>query len=110
MAGEAIILEEDNDRGHGSEGSGTNYIKEARKAIDAYFNVANSPDLSPIENVWRVLKQRLKQRRYKNLADLKDAMIQEWDKISQKLINRYIDSMPRRIFNMMCNSGQMTQW
>ncbi|KAI4905670.1 hypothetical protein NFI96_009252 [Prochilodus magdalenae] len=40
-----------------------------------------SPDLNPIENLWRELKLRVSQRQPRNLADLEEICMEEWAKI-----------------------------
>ena len=41
----------------------------------------SSPDLSPIENVWRIMKRRIRQRRPRTVEQLKSCIHQEWAKI-----------------------------
>ncbi|GBL81264.1 hypothetical protein AVEN_143589-1 [Araneus ventricosus] len=43
---------------------------------------ASSPDLSPIENIWRILKRNMAQCRPRNIQQLQDYLRQEWEKIS----------------------------
>jgi transposase len=73
-----------------------------------------SPDLNPIENIWRVLKQRLRNRKPHGgwkLSDLKEAMINIWEKeISIDLINKYIDTMPERIRMVRLRKGAPSGW
>ncbi len=45
---------------------------------------ACSPDLSPIENVWRILKCKMRQRRPRTVAHLKTCLQEEWTKLHLK--------------------------
>ena len=38
----------------------------------------NSPDLSPIENVWGIIQARLDKRQFKNFEDYKSGLLEEW--------------------------------
>jgi transposase len=51
--------------------------------IPLHERPSSSPDLNPIENVWRILKQRIKQRSKfpSNLSEMKQAVQEEWDKL-----------------------------
>ncbi len=42
---------------------------------------ACSPDLSPIENIWRIIKRKMRQRRPKTVEQLEACIRQEWDNI-----------------------------
>lgn len=59
----------------------------------------SSPDLNPIENIWGIIKHRLDARRAQlTTREEVIAVIQEeWDRISARELQLYIDSMPRRI-------------
>ena len=67
---EPLIFQQDNATCHTSH--------ESRSTIDILFNEniidwpPNSPDLSPIENVWSILKEKLSKTKIKNLDDLRD--------------------------------------
>jgi len=41
-----------------------------------------SPDLNPIEHVWRILKQRVQKRFPRSKADLRQYLQEEWAKLS----------------------------
>jgi transposase len=54
----------------------------------------NSPDLSPIENLWSVLKSKVGKRCPKNLQELEQFAIDKWAKLPQNLVKRTILSVP----------------
>ncbi|KAG1132613.1 hypothetical protein G6F38_013287 [Rhizopus arrhizus] len=60
---------------------------------------AQSPDLNPIEHVWHQLKWKLSyyERRAKNTNELRERVEKIWNDFDKKLCQRYIDSMPARI-------------
>ena len=43
---------------------------------------SQSPDLNPIENLWRELKGRISQRQPQNLKNLEKVCMEEWAKIA----------------------------
>lgn len=57
---------------------------------------ANSPDLDPIENIWRILKQRIVKRWPKDVAEVEMAVREEWDKLSLEDIRRYCSGSEMR--------------
>jgi transposase len=66
-----------------------------------------SPDLSPIENLWGWLSRRIYAGKsaYKDVASLKSAIFQAWDEIPDDLLNTLIDSMPRRMKEVIEQRG-----
>ena len=61
-------------------------------------NPPESPDLNPIETIWRLVKQRLKNRGLiRDVTELRRAIEEEWDKITLEEINKAISTMPERV-------------
>ncbi len=56
---------------------------------------ACSPDLSPIENIWCIIKLKICQRRPRTLQQLETYIRQEWDQIPTPKLQKVITSMPR---------------
>ncbi|GFV68304.1 transposable element Tcb2 transposase [Trichonephila clavipes] len=56
-----------------------------------------SPDMNPIEHVWDALGRRVAGRQIppQTLQELERALLEEWDRIPQLVINSLIDSMPQ---------------
>ncbi|KAF2488750.1 hypothetical protein BU16DRAFT_473320, partial [Lophium mytilinum] len=54
---------------------------------------ASSPDLNPIENLWKLIKERA-----------------EWDKITEEELEELIKSMPKRIQAVIAAQGGPTKW
>ena len=71
----------------------------------------NSPDLNPIENLWRILKRKLAQKAPKNLADVRYWLTKIWcTEISRDLCQSLVNSMPKRINDVIKNKGYSTKY
>jgi transposase len=83
-----------------------------RLKIELHDHPASSPDMNPIEHIWRMIKARIKKRRVfpRSLPELKQAVQEEWDKITLKERNKLIDSMPDRIEELYQKKGMNTQY
>jgi len=59
----------------------------------------NSPDLNPVDYaVWGALQEMAyRQRRFTSVDELKTAIVTEWQKLSQRFINRAINQWRRRL-------------
>jgi transposase len=66
---------------------------------------ANSPDLNPIENLWFILKDRVRRHRPKSLDELKYYIQLEWDKITEEDIKKLVKTMQKRIRAVIANNG-----
>lgn len=58
---------------------------------------SNSPDLSPIENLWSILKTKVAEKNPSKLDSLVALIKKSWSKFSPNLAQKLIDSMERRI-------------
>ncbi len=71
---------------------------------------ACSPDLSPIENVWRILKRKMRQRRPRTVAHFKTCLQEEWDKITPETLHHLVSSVPKSLLSVMKRNGNITKW
>ena len=115
-----FIFQENNDGGHGTR-SQENSVRLYKNQINLDFIddwSAFSPDLSPIENVWRILKQRIRRHEPKTKEELKIVIETEWAKLTLKEINRVIWgtekgrkwTMHDRMQAVIDNEGRMTKY
>lgn len=71
---------------------------------------AQSPDLSPIEHLWRMLKLKLLKYKCKNKTELKDKIVEEWELLSSDICHRLVASMPRRLNAVIKANGGVTKY
>ncbi len=71
---------------------------------------ANSPDLNPIENLWGVVKRKMRYARPNNAEELKATIRATWALITPEQCHRLIDSMPRRIAAVIQAKGAPTKY
>ncbi len=58
---------------------------------------ACSPDLKPIEYIWRIIIWKIRQRRPQTLQRLEIYTRQKWDQIPLPKLQKFITSMPRHL-------------
>lgn len=68
---------------------------------------AQSPDLNPIENLWRIMKSRINKRepRVTTHEALTKALREEWDRFVAEDFRKLIESMPKRVKLCLKNRG-----
>lgn len=66
---------------------------------------AYSPDLSPIENVWGWLKNKVNKEAPKTVQALRNCIRKYWRQLTPDILAPYIDSMPDRMDALIENEG-----
>ena len=84
-----LIFEQDGAPSHTSKAN-TALLNEIFKK-NWIQNPPNSPDLAyPIEDLWGILKNRVKRRNPQNIEELIEFMFEEWYSVPQSLIDKSI--------------------
>ena len=103
-----LILMEDGAPVHRS-----NYPKDWREAhgIPKLDWPPNSPDLNPIENLWKTLKDLLHHHnRPKNKEEMIHLIQLVWDEVSMDRLQQLIATMPKRMKAVISAKGGSTRW
>lgn len=95
-------LQEDNDPKHMSKLS--TKLRETKR-IQRIDWPSMSPDLAPIENVWQILKMKLRKKKFESYRSLVSGIKREWNALPQELATRLVDSMKNRICEVVKNDG-----
>ena len=70
-----------------------------------------SPDLNPIENVWKVLKTNVQELYHlKSVSEMQEAPKQAWKNFPNQTLINIIKSMPQKIQAVLDADGGPTQW
>ena len=69
-----------------------------------------SPDLNVIENLWSIMKDKLKERQYNTLDELWTAANDIWSKIPNDTIMKLYQSIPNRIKAVVDRKGHNTSY
>lgn len=100
------IFQQDNARPHTALIT-TQFL--AQNNVDVMPWPAVSPDLSPIENIWDELGRTARaNHQIHNVNDLRNALLVEWQRIPNALVQRYVNSMRRRILKCIRANGGHT--
>ncbi len=71
---------------------------------------ANSPDLNPMENLWGIVKRKMRDTRPNNADDLKATVKETWASIPPQQCHKLITSMPCRIEAVIKAKGAPTKY
>jgi transposase len=66
---------------------------------------AKSPDLNPIENLWGIMKSRIRVETKADVEDLEIAIIDAWNEVSDEEIDALVKSFPHRVRRMVESKG-----
>lgn len=71
----------------------------------------NSPDLNPIENIWKIMKALVAQRKPANRHQLEDVIKSVWrTELNGRLCATYVNSMPDRLKAVITARGGSTKY
>jgi hypothetical protein len=102
------LLMEDNDPSHGNRNCDSlPAVYRRERGVEVLSHPANSPDLNPIEGIWNVIKERVKQQliNINSINELKAALQREWKQIQQEMVQERINEMPYRCRQVFQHPG-----
>ncbi len=71
---------------------------------------SQSPDLNPIENLWRELKVQVGKCQPRNLNDSERICKEEWDKIPPEMCANLVVNYKKRLTSVIANKGFATKY
>ncbi|KAI2648153.1 Transposable element Tcb1 transposase [Labeo rohita] len=71
---------------------------------------SQSPDLNPIEHLWRDLKMAVHQRLPSNLTELERICKEEWQRIPKSRCEKLVASFPKRLMAVLDQKGASTKY
>ena len=70
----------------------------------------NSPDLSPIENLWAVIKAKLREKNTSSLPKLAAELCNAWESLDPATLRQLADSLPKRLEEVLKRKGTPTKY
>ncbi len=100
-------FQHDNDLKHTAKAT-EEWLK--KKHIKVLEWPSQSPDLNPIENLWRELKVRVAKHQPRKLNDLERICKEEWDKIPPEMCANLVANYKKRLTSVIANKGFATKY
>ncbi len=69
-----------------------------------------SPDLNPIEHLWRILKRKVEECKVSNIHQLCDVVVEEWKRTPAATCEALVNSMHKRVKAVLENNGGHTKY
>ncbi len=104
--GHELVFQHDNDPKHTAKAT-KEWLK--KKHINVLEWPIQSPDLNPIENLWRELKVRVAKHQSQNLNDLERIFKEEWNKIPAEMCAKLVTNYKKRLTSVIANKGYCTK-
>ena len=73
--------------------------------INVLLRPSKSPDLNPIENLWRTLKRNILARKSRNIKEIELVAIDEWSKIPQNTCSNLVINYNKLLNELVKSKG-----
>jgi transposase len=107
--GKDVVMQEDNAPWHTAK-----TIKKylSNKKVRRMIWPPQSPDLNPIENLWKYIKDMISKEKHKvrTTAEMRQALQRIWPQIDREFLLKLCDSVPRRWEACLKNKGGATKY
>ncbi len=101
------VFQHDNDPKHTARATKERLRKKHFKVLEW---PSQSPDLNPMENLWRELKVRVAQRQPQNITALEEICMEEWAKIPATVCENLVKTYRKRLTSVIANKGYITKY
>ncbi|KAK3525824.1 hypothetical protein QTP70_010312 [Hemibagrus guttatus] len=101
------VFQHDNDPKHTARATKEWLHKKHFKVLEW---PSQSPDLNPIENLWRELKIRVAQRQPQNITALEEICMEEWAKLPATVCKNLVVTYRKRLTSVIANKGYITKY
>ncbi len=101
------VFQHDNDPKHTARATKEWLRKKHFKVLEW---PSQSPDLNPIENLWRELKVRVAQWQPQNITALEEICMEEWAKIPATVCENLVKTYRKRLTSVIANKGYITKY
>lgn len=105
--GRDFVFQDDNDPKHTAKLT-KKWLQD--REIEVLSWPSQSPDLNPIENLWKLLKIKVHKRNPSNIQQLKDFCIEEWFRISANVCKNHVCKYRKRLEAVEENKGYATKY
>ena len=100
------VFQHDNDPKHTSKMT-TALLKKLRVKVMDWLSM--SPDLTPIEHLWGILKWKVEVEKVSNIHQLCDVIMEEWKRTPVATCEALVNSMPKKVQTVLENNGGHTK-